>query len=190
MLRRRAHLQRHDGYVDTTTTSDIEETALLARARQGDGEAFAALYRLHGRAVYALALRICGDPSSAEDIVQDTFLKAMQRLDGFRGDAPVRAWLKRMASNLAIDRLRAARPTLSLDEETVDAPASRAETQVEALGLLSRLSPQARTVVWLHQMEGYSHPEIGELFGNSESWSKSILSRALGRLRGWLEDTR
>ncbi|MBB5015510.1 sigma-70 family RNA polymerase sigma factor [Rehaibacterium terrae] len=169
--------------------SAIEEAALVARARQGDGDAFAALYRLHGRAIYALALRISGDPATAEDIVQDTFLKALQSLGGFRGDAPLRAWLKRMASNLAIDRLRAARPTLNLDDVQIDAAEPSTERRLDALGLLARLSPQARTVVWLHQMEGYSHPEIAALFGHTESWSKSILSRALARLRGWLEES-
>lgn len=174
--------------MDTGTPSAIEEAALLARARQGDGEAFGALYRQHGSSIYALALRICGEPATAEDIVQETFLRALQSLDGFRGDAPVRAWLKRMATNQAIDRLRSTRPTADLDTLPLEAAAAPPETRVEALGLLARLTTEARTVVWLHEMEGYSHGEIAGLFGHSESWSKSILSRALNRLRDWLKE--
>lgn len=175
--------------MNTEPASAIVEAALLARARQGDGAAFGELYRLHGAAIYALALRISSDPATAEDIVQDTFLKALQSLGGFRGDAPLRAWLKRMASNLAIDRLRATRPTVDVDQMQIDATDAPADLRLDALGLLARLNPQARAVVWLHEMEGYSHQEIASQFGFTESWSKSILSRALSRLRGWLEES-
>ena len=74
------------------------------------------------------------------------------------------------------------------DDDTQPANGSDPLLHAESLGLLRRLSPTERTVVWLHAMEGWSHPELGRRFGRSESWSKSIVSRTLSRLRLELED--
>ncbi|MFC4729157.1 RNA polymerase sigma factor [Coralloluteibacterium thermophilus] len=166
-----------------------DEADLLRRARRGDGEAFAALYRAHADAVYGLALRLTAQPAAAEDVTQETFLKAFQAMPRFREGAPMRPWLKRMAANAAIDRLRAERRLRPLDDAGAD-PGEAAGTPAdlaEALGLLSRLSPEARALVWLQQMEGWTHSELAERFGRSESWSKSLLSRALQKLRSDLD---
>ena len=160
----------------------------LARAKRGDGQAFAAIYRCYARAAYTLALRLTGRPDVADDVVQEAFVKAMEKLGGFRGDAPFGAWLKRLVANCAIDRLRADRRWVDGDAEVLLQPAeSGAEAQIEALGLLSRMSAQARTALVLHEIEGYNHSELAEIFGKSESYSKSLLSRALGRLRSLLD---
>lgn len=161
----------------------------LARARRGDASAFEAIYRCYARAAYTLALRLCGRADLAEDVVQEAFLKAMEKLGSYRGDAPFGAWLKRLVANSAIDRLRSERrwvdPELAaLDELPQDAGS---EQQVEALGLLARMPAPARTALVLHELEGYSHTELAALFGKSESYSKSLLSRAIARLRGLLE---
>lgn len=166
-----------------------DEADLLKRARRGDGEAFGALYRIHADAIYGLALRLTAQPAAAEDVTQETFLKAMQAMNRFREGAPMRPWLKRMAANAAIDRLRAERRLRPLEDvgaEAADPDATPADV-AEMLGLLSRLSPEARTLVWLQQMEGWTHAELAERFGHSESWSKSLLSRALQRLRDDLD---
>ena len=168
------------------TTEDM----LVRRARRGDHAAFEALYRRHARAVHALALRLTGDHAAAEDIVQDTFLRMHGFLGGFRPGAPLRPWLKRVAGNLAIDRLRRQRPSLDvpLEDDVRADPGAGPELHAESLGLLQRLPPLVRTVVWLHAMEGWSHPELAARFGRSQSWSKSVLSRGLARLRGALDD--
>lgn len=174
--------------MDQTATDAGLEARLVRRARWGGQEAFAQLYRMHARAVYSLALRLTGNAATAEDITQEVFLKMLGFLGGFREDAPLRPWLKRVTANLAIDRLRRERPQLSeaFDEQWFDAGGSPA-TGAETSSLLRRLPPLARTLVWLHEMEGWSHPELAQRFGRSESWSKSIVSRALARLRTELE---
>ena len=167
---------------------DGTEAARLRRARRGDEAAFESIYRDHARAVHALALRLTGDPAAAEDITQDTFLRMFGFLSGLRDDAPLRPWLKRVAANLAIGRLRrehrhAGDEALPAGGDEIAAPPIVAE----ASGMLRRLAPLARTLVWLHEMEGWSHEELARRFGRSPSWSKSILSRSLARLRGHLD---
>jgi RNA polymerase sigma-70 factor (ECF subfamily) len=164
--------------------SNPEEAALVRKARWGDHAAFARLYHAHAKAIHALAYRLTGNAATAEDITQDTFLKMLGFLSGLRSDAPLRPWLKRVAANAAIDRLRREQrlvETPEIDALPADGP-GHAE-HMELSGILRRLSPLARTVVWLHEMEGWSHPELAERFGRSPSWSKSIVSRALARLR-------
>lgn len=162
----------------------------VQRLRLGERAALGQAYDLYGRSMFTLALRITGRPSAAEDVVQDTWLKALQALDGHRGDAPFGAWLRRLTVNTALDRLRAEHRWLALDsiDEPAAADSAHGEHAQEALGLLRRLSPAARTVVVLHTLEGYSHAELGALFGRSESWSKSLLSRALARLQAELSE--
>ena len=165
-----------------------EEAKLVRKARWGDHDAFAQLYRMHAKAIHALAYRLTGNAAAAEDITQDTFLKMLGFLSGLRGDAPLRPWLKRVAANAAIDRLRREQRFVAETDHDVWPDDSTDPTEdMEILGLLQRLPPLARTVVWLHEMEGWSHPELGERFGRSPSWSKSIVSRALTRLRDDLE---
>jgi RNA polymerase sigma factor (sigma-70 family) len=160
----------------------------LARARRGDGQAFEAIYRRYAKPAYTLALRLTARPDVADDVVQEAFMKAMEKLGGFRGDAPFGAWLKRLVANCAIDRLRADRRWVDGDAETLLLSAeSCAEAQIEALGLLARMSAQARTALVLHEIEGYNHAELAQMFGKSESYSKSLLSRAISRLRGLLD---
>ena len=165
------------------------EAQLLRRARRGDQAAFESLYRDHARAVHALALRLVGNAAEAEDIVQETFLRMFGFLSGLREDTPLRPWLKRVAANQAIDRLRRHHrletdaDLATLVDETRASPADA----VDADALLRRLPPLARTVVWLHEMEGWSHEDLARRFGRTPSWSKSLLSRSLARLRAGLE---
>jgi RNA polymerase sigma-70 factor (ECF subfamily) len=158
----------------------------LERARRGDMDACAAIYRKFGTPCFNLALRILGDRAAAEDVVQEVFLKMMNTLPGFRGDAPFGVWLKRMTANATIDTLRAGQRFADEDPEALFASmASRnvdADLRVDAWTLLMRLPPRARAVLVLHELEGYTHKELSDLFGQSESYSKSILARALKKL--------
>lgn len=160
------------------------EAALVKRARRGDHNAFARLYREHAHAIHTLAWRITSDTSVAEDIVQETFLRMLRFIGGLRAGEPVRPWLRQVASRLAIDHLRRQRWHLEeMEEHHHTSPDTAPDTLSEAVGLMQALTPLARSLVWLNQMEGWSHQELGQRFGRSESWSKSIVSRALKRLR-------
>jgi RNA polymerase sigma-70 factor (ECF subfamily) len=162
------------------------EAMVLARAQRGDMPAFADLYRYFGRPCFQLALRILGQRQHAEDMVHEVFLKMMDTIRSYRGDAPFGAWLKRLTVNACIDQLRRQRHSGEDDAEAVFANAASADSDageiVDVGSLLSRLPPRARAVVVLHELEGYTHAELATLFRQSESYSKSVLARALKRL--------
>jgi RNA polymerase sigma-70 factor (ECF subfamily) len=162
------------------------ERSTLERARRGDMDACASIYRRFGTACFNLALRILGERAAAEDVVQEVFLKMIKTLPGFRGDAPFGVWLKRMTANATIDAVRANQRFADEDPEALFASmasrATEADAQVDAWTLLMRLPPRARAVLVLHELEGYTHKELSGLFGQSESYSKSILARALKKL--------
>lgn len=170
----------------STGFGQILDTMTLERAKRGDSRAHAAIYVLYGRACFNLALRILGERAAAEDVVQDVFLRMIDTIRSFRGEAPFGAWLKRMTANATIDVVRRNRRFGSEDPEAVIESATAAsadnEATVDAWALLMQLSPRARAIVLLHQVEGYTHKELADLFGQSESYSKSILARALKRL--------
>ncbi|HEY2397277.1 MAG TPA: RNA polymerase sigma factor [Rudaea sp.] len=158
----------------------------LARAQAGDMQAFATLYSSFGRPCFNLALRILGNRAQAEDLVQEVFLKMFGAIRSYRGDAPFGSWLKRMAVNATIDQLRSQRHEADVDADAIFAAqphdSAGPATALDAWSLLQRLPPRARAVLVLHEFEGYTHVELAELFGQSESYSKSILARALKRL--------
>ena len=162
------------------------EAMILARAQRGDMQAFAELYRYFGRACFQLALRILGQRQHAEDMVHEIFLKMMDTIKSYRGDAPFGAWLKRLTVNACIDQLRRTRHPAEDDAELAFATAQSADAEaadiVDTGALLARLPPRARAVVVLHELEGYTHTELAGLFQQSESYSKSVLARALKRL--------
>lgn len=166
--------------------AQIVDAAVLARAQRGDMQAFAALYTRFGQPCYGLALRLTGNAAQAEDLVQEVFLKLIETIRSYRGEAPFGAWLKRMTANAAIDQLRRNKRFADADPEAMFAESGAAEPgpaqRLDALSLLLRLPGRARAVVVLHELEGYTHTEIAELFGQSESYSKSILARGLQRL--------
>lgn len=167
------------------------DAAVLARAQRGERDAFARIYEIYGRACYALALRLLGQRAAAEDLVQEAFLKMMGNIRSYRGDAPFGAWLKRTVANACVDQLRRQRHADSLDALATELPASGGSERAALLDagkLLARLPPRARAIVVLHELEGYTHTELAAWFGQSESYSKSILARALRRLHALLDD--
>jgi len=169
------------------------EAMMLARAQRGDMQAFAALYERFGRPCFSLALRMLGQRQSAEDLVQEVFLKMIDTIRSYRGDAPFGAWLKRLTVNACIDQLRRQRHSGEDDAEAIFAntasdDAAAAEI-VDTGSLLARLPPRARAVVVLHELEGYTHAELATLFRQSESYSKSVLARALKRLNSLVSAT-
>jgi len=162
------------------------DAMLLARAQHGDMQAFAELYRAFGRACFQLALRMLGQRQLAEDLVQEVFLKMIDTIVSYRGDAPFGAWLKRLTVNACIDQMRRQRHAGDEDAEALFAQTASNTADfsggVDVGALLERLPPRARAIVVLHELEGYTHTELAALFRQSESYSKSVLARALKRL--------
>ena len=109
--------------MDDSQRVDIaEEARLVRRARWGDRRAFETLYHRHAAAIHALALRLTGSTAAAEDVTQDTFMQLLRFMDRMAPDRPLRPWLKRVAANAAIDRLRRERRFVALDEVRAVAP--------------------------------------------------------------------
>jgi RNA polymerase sigma factor (sigma-70 family) len=168
--------------------------ALLARARAGERAALEQLYRWFERPVFTLALRICGDREEASEVLQDTMLKVIDRIHGFRGDSPFWGWLRQIAVNESLMRLRRARQQpdgldLDVHEPTDDAmplPPAAADAAILQRALATLPAP-TRSVLWLYHAEGYTHEEIGALMQRTTSFSKSQLARGTRRLRTLLE---
>jgi RNA polymerase sigma-70 factor (ECF subfamily) len=163
------------------------DQATLAGLRRGERAALARVYASYSRACYNLALRLLCDVAAAEDATHDVFLRLPAAARGYRGDAPFGAWLRRLVASTAIDELRRRRRLdAEPDADLAAGPelGGLAEAQVAAWQALAGLSARERAVLVLHAVEGYTHKELGELFGQSESYSKSILSRCIRRLRG------
>lgn len=186
----------------TATTSfaiDVPD-ALLARVRAGDRAAFEQLYRWFERPVYTLAVRMLGDRDQAQDVLQDTMLKAYSRIDGFdgRGGSPFWGWLRQVAVNEALMRLRRDRRLSreladdgSLDHAEDLGPPPPAAADAAALQRAMASLPEAtRSVLWLYHAEGYTHDEIAVLMQRTASFSKSQLARGTRRLRTLLEGSR
>jgi RNA polymerase sigma factor (sigma-70 family) len=170
---------------------DIELDELtLAQARRGRLPACERIYRLYASPSYTVALRICQCPATAEEVTQEAFITAFRKLRQFRGDAPFWGWLRRVVANHAISALRRRPPAEVIELQEFHARTDPAQEQVGlAMDLsraLSNLDAEDRAVVWLHDVEGYGHGEIASLFGRTESFSKSRLSRARAKLRALL----
>lgn len=159
----------------------------LARARRGDLDACERLYRQFQRPVYTVTVRIVNCRALAQDVSQDAFITAFRRLGQFRGDAPFWGWLRRLAVNHAISALRRQPKGELVTFEDYRASCEGAQDGIgRAMDLdeaLARLDAEDRAVVWLYDVEGYRHHEIAELFGKTESFSKTRLSRARRKLR-------
>jgi RNA polymerase sigma factor (sigma-70 family) len=172
---------------------------LLAQACRGDEHAESEIYAAVAPATFGLIRRLVGGGAQAEDVFQDTMMTFYERLPTFRAEAPIGAWLRQIAISKCLMYLRSPwhRARLQLDgtaEEGMCNPElshpSQAAPVAECLDVeraLASLSPTARAVVWLFEVEGYSHDEIGRAFGRTASFSKSQLARAHHRLRAWFE---
>ena len=166
-------------------------SADVARARAGDLEALENVYRAFRGPVYSLGRRMCGNEEDAEDVLQETFLEVCRSIGRFRGEGSLWSWIRQVAASKALMLLRRERGRagnggpVPPDALGTSPPEPTAPIDLEAA--LGRLSPATRAVLWLHDVEGYTHEEIGEMMGGTASFSKSQLSRAHKRLREWLD---
>jgi len=165
-------------------------TELIRQAQRKDMNAFEQIYVTYADACYGLALRICGQPAVAEDIVQESFMKLMNRIDTYRADGLFAGWLSKIVTYETINRLKANNKVYSLTEEQMLAEeavdlfdCNWLEACLDLDSLLDNLSATARAVFILHEVEGFNHKEIADFFFRTESFSKVTLSRAYKLLR-------
>jgi len=163
---------------------------LVDRAAGGDAEAFEELYRENVGRVYLLCLRMCGNPSTAEELAQEAFVRAWQKLGSFRGESAFSTWLHRVTVNIVLGNRRStarreARVKPVGDELPVDLSVSEPSPgqAVDLERSIAALPDGARTVFVLHDVEGYRHKEIARLTGLAEGTSKAQLHRARRLLR-------
>ncbi|MFI5142974.1 MAG: RNA polymerase sigma factor [Thermoanaerobaculales bacterium] len=168
---------------------------VVARAKSGDAAALEALYRAFEAPVYTLARRLTRTRHDAEDVLQDTFLELVRSIGRFRGDGSLAGWVRKVAASKALQRLRKQASRVAEDalpDELADGsddvlarvtPLETAAERVDLQAAVAGLSDTARAVLWLHDVEGYSHEEIAAMVGKTASFSKSQLARAHARLR-------
>jgi RNA polymerase sigma-70 factor, ECF subfamily len=164
------------------------DRALVERVTaRRDGNAFRVLYARHTPALYAMAMRLTGQPADAEDAVHDAWLRAVEALPRFEWRASLRTWLVSILLNRLRELERQERHVLPLEDElTTDGPPERLPRDVDPLDLeaaIHALPPGYRRVLVLHDVEGFTHEDIAALLGVSPGTSKSQLSHARRRLR-------
>ena len=179
-------------------TPQIETDLDLVRASAaGDAAAFERLYRQYNRRVYSICLRMLGNSTEAEDLTQDVFVQLYRKIGSFRGESAFTTWLHRMTVNQVLMhfRKRGVRHEATTDdgelpvliEVGTDRPSNMPIIDSIALErAIAALPPGYRTVFVLHDVEGYTHEEIGRLLGVEAGTSKSQLHRARARVRARL----
>lgn len=170
-----------------------DDATLVGRARLGDSSAFETLVRRHYRAAYAAALGLVGNAMDAEDVCQDAFVKALDRLDECRHPDRFVGWLMRIVRNRAhnVREYQQLRATEALENTaatnpTVGDAAERAELREQLERALGTITDVQRQIVLLHDLEGWKHREIANFLGVSEETSRQHLFVARKRLRAVL----
>jgi RNA polymerase sigma-70 factor (ECF subfamily) len=179
----------------TGFSAEVDEL-LLARARRREPAALERLYELFSKPVFTLGCRLSGSAVEGEEILQESFLELIRSIRSYRGDGSFGAWLRRIVVTKSLmkqrrDRVRRLEGVPVADERIHDgsgSPSRSWNSRCDLERALAQLPQTSRVVVWLHDVEGMTHREIGRLFDRSESFSKSQLSRAHVQLRRWLGD--
>jgi RNA polymerase sigma-70 factor (ECF subfamily) len=176
----------------SVTGVGVLDDIAVERAKTGDLEALERVYRSYEGLVYSLARRICRTEEDTEDVLQETFLEVCRSIRSFRGTGTgsLTAWVKRVAASKALMRVRREKYR-DADDLPEDGPAVGVNDvdvplQLDLEAALMQLPDTSRAVVWMHDVEGYTHEDIAEMMGRTVSFSKSQLARAHARLRGWL----
>lgn len=173
----------------------MEQGELVERARDGDRAAMERLYREHAGRVYSVVRRLAGEDALADDLAQEAWIRAFEKLDLFRGDASFGTWMYRLATNTALNRLRSDRRHRELESEAPrDGIHGRNGSVDEAVinqrvlqRALDRLPDGYRRVLVLHDVEGMTHAEIAETLDVAVGTSKSQLHKARARMRELIE---
>lgn len=180
------------GFADIELAPDTAHRLAL-----GDSSAQGEVYRRVSPPVMGLAVRMLQDRQAAQEVVQDTFVQLIEQGSQLQEPKALVGWIRKVAINLCLMRLRSpwqARrfqgdPEASqlLDQDDATSAAGTMEATPDIEQALARLSPDMRMVVWLHDVEGYTHREIGELMGKTASFSKSALARGYDKLALWYQ---
>jgi RNA polymerase sigma-70 factor (ECF subfamily) len=178
------------------SSTEMPEAEAIEKARNGDVTGYESLYYSHRSRVYSLCLRFTGNASDAEDLAQEVFLQMYRKISTFRGDAKFGSWLYRVAVNLALMHFRRRRPpevslniSPTLTPDAMRSPRNQFWTSsflVERVALgraLGSLSKARRNVVLLHDVNGFTHCEVGRRLGLAAGTSKSQLHKAHVELR-------
>ena len=175
---------------DSTPMTSATVAPLVQRAQSGDTAAFEQLYREHVDRVFALCLRMSADPVRAEELTQDVFVRAWEKLGSFRGESAFGSWLHRLAVNVVLGSRRSAgrreaRVSLAEDPEVFGAASNTADpgAKLDLERALRTLPPSSRIVFVLHEVEGYAHGEIAAMTGRAEGTCKALLHRARKQLK-------
>ena len=183
---------------------ELSEVEAIERAKQGNADAFEALYDLHKRRVYSLCLRMTANAAEAEDLTQEAFLQLFRKIGTFRGESAFSTWLHRMAVNVVLMRLRKKNlPVVPLDDPleseeesskkelgAADPKLAGSVDRMQIQRAVEALPPGYRTIFVLHDVEGYEHNEIADIVGCSIGNSKSQLHKARMKLRDLLKTSR
>lgn len=172
-------------------THGDEDGALVAAARDGDDSAFDTLVRLHTSKMYRVALRILGEPTEAEDAVQDAWVSAWRSLPTFRGESTASTWLYRVVTNAALSKVRKRRPTVPLhsgddsiapmstsDRDDPEGSALRDEETRRVHTAIAKLEPSQRLPLVLREFEGMSYEQLAEVLDVNVTALRSRLHRA------------
>lgn len=162
---------------------------ILKRARDGDEDALRTLWSQHSPHIDAVVRRLCGDAELAADIAQEVWIQIFRALPGYRGEAQFGTWAHRIAVNRTLNALRKVRRIEKWEVDiTDDSAATESDSDRGFLAesiddAMQQLSPGARTVFVLHDVEGYTHEEIASRLGITSGGSKSQLFKARAKLR-------
>ncbi len=188
----------------TPAWAALPEGETIRRAQAGDPDAFERIYKLHSRRVYALCLRMAGNPTEAEDLTQEAFLTVLRKIKMFRGDSAFSTWLHRIAVNLVLMRLRKKPLQETAPEKNrernedgggptgeLGGPDLRLAGSIDRVNLeraIQQLTPCHRLVFVLHDVQGYKHREIAKILSWSIGNSKAQLHRSRRKLRELLRE--
>jgi RNA polymerase sigma-70 factor (ECF subfamily) len=174
-----------------------DTAALVALAARGDVRAFEQLYHRTAGRVYAVCIRMTGDPQRARELTHDAFVRAWERLSTFRGESAFETWMHRLAVNVVLtvrrgERRREAHLVTTSDDDTTDSdatfgrPAPDVESRIDLERAIAALPPRAREVFVLHDVEGYRHDEIADRLDLQSSSVRAQLHRARRLIMGML----
>ncbi len=175
----------------------MEESKLIRRASEGDAASFNSLMGMHERRMYAVAMRMCGNPDDAQDCLQEAMLRIYRSISGFKAQSSFSTWVYRITMNTCLDELRKrkTRPGASLDDlletgwspadggESPEAHAIRSEVRQNLQRFIAELPEDMRAAIVLRDIQGYSYEEISQILGANLGTIKSRISRARERLR-------
>jgi RNA polymerase sigma-70 factor (ECF subfamily) len=162
-----------------------EQPDLVDRAKGGDNRAFMFLCKENAGHIYAVCLRMLADPNMAKELTQVTLIRAWEMIGTFRGESPFGAWIHRIAVNAVLDHIKHERrrsshvsTTDAIESYNYPSATVSFDEHIDLEQAIALLPPQARAVIVLHDIEGYSHEEIGAMLGIAPGTSKAHLNRA------------